>query len=241
MPRVLLINPNTRADMTETVAIAARKAWPGVEVRAVTGRFGGLYIASRAAFAIAGHAALEAFAENAQDIDAVLLACFGDPGLDALREISPVPVIGLVEAAALEASAGGARYAIVTGGLRWGPMLEEMVRQRRLDDQLAGIHTITPTGGAIASDPDAFRDVLVEACRHCISAYGAERVILGGAGLIGLAARVQPLVDIPVICSVEAGFRATASVLAQGATTRFAPQADGVASVGISPALARHL
>lgn len=241
MKQVLIINPNTRADMTETVVQAARQAWPGVEVKAATGRFGGLYIASRAAFAIAGHAALEAFAEHGAGCDAVLLACFGDPGLDALREISPVPVIGLVEAAALEASAGGARYAIVTGGLRWGPMLEEMVRLRRLDATLAGIHTIPPTGGAIASDPDAFRDVLVEACRHCVTAHGAERVILGGAGLIGLAARVQPYVDVPVICSVEAGFRATAAVLAQPETTRLPPQPDGVASIGLVPALARHL
>ncbi len=241
MKRVLIINPNTRADMTEKVMAAAGLAWPGVEIRAVTGRFGGQYIASRAAFAIAGHAALEAFAENADSCDAVLLACFGDPGLDALREISSVPVIGLVEAAALEATSGGTPYAIVTGGLRWGPMLEEMVRLRRLDDTLVGIHTISPTGGAIASEPDAFRDVLVEACRHCISAYGAERVILGGAGLIGLAEQVQPFVEAPVICSVEAGFRAVLAALAVPSETRFPPQADGVPSSGLSPALARHL
>jgi Asp/Glu/hydantoin racemase len=241
MKRVLIINPNTRADMTDKVVAAATPVWPDVEIRAVTGRFGGQYIASRAAFAVAGHAALEAFAENADRCDAVLLACFGDPGLDALREISPVPVIGLVEAAALEASSGGTRYAIVTGGLRWGPMLEEMVRLRRLDDTLAGIHTLSPTGGEIGSNPEAFRDMLVEATRHCISAYGAERVILGGAGLIGLAAQVQPLVEVPVICSVEAGFRAVLAALAVPAETRFPPQADGVPSSGLSPALARHL
>lgn len=241
MKRVLVINPNTRADMTAMVADAARLALPGVEIRPATGRFGGLYIASRAAFAIAGHAAIEAFAEQGEGCDAVLLACFGDPGLDALREVSSVPVIGLVEAAAMEAAAGGARWAIVTGGLRWGPMLEEMVRLRRLDATLAGIHTIPPTGGAIASDPDAFRDVLVEACRHCETAYGAERVILGGAGLIGLAARVQPFISIPVICSVEAGFRAVAAALAAPALPGPGPQPDGVASIGLSPALARCL
>ncbi|MCZ8181767.1 MAG: aspartate/glutamate racemase family protein [Beijerinckiaceae bacterium] len=241
MKRVLVINPNTRADMTAMVVDAARLALPGVGIRPATGRFGGLYIASRAAFAIAGHAAIEAFAEHADGCDAVLLACFGDPGLDALREISSVPVIGLVEAAALEAAAGGKRYAIVTGGLRWGPMLEEMVRLRRLDATLAGIHTIPPTGGAIASDPDAFRDVLAEACRHCVSAFGAERVILGGAGLIGLAARVQPFVDVPVICSVEAGFRAVAAALVAPPAAVPPPQPDGVASVGLTPALARFL
>ncbi|MCZ8187445.1 MAG: aspartate/glutamate racemase family protein [Beijerinckiaceae bacterium] len=241
MKRVLVINPNTRVDMTAMVVDAARLALPGVDIRPATGRFGGLYIASRAAFAIAGHAALEAFAENAEGCDVVLLACFGDPGLDALREISPFPVIGLVEAAAIEASAGGARYAIVTGGLRWGPMLEEMVRLRRLDATLAGIHTIPPTGGAIASDPDAFRDVLAEACRHCVEAFGAERVILGGAGLIGLAARVQPLVEVPVICSVEAGFRAVAAALAAPPGAMHAPKPDGVASIGLTEALARYL
>ena len=91
--RILLINPNTSAHVTDLVAGHVRTQLDGrAELRAVTGRFGARYIASRAAAAIAGHAALDALAEHGADCDAVYLACFGDPGLLALRELSRVPV-----------------------------------------------------------------------------------------------------------------------------------------------------
>src|SRR5436190_11396013 len=105
----------------------------------VTGRFGAAYISSRAAAAIAAHAALDALAEHAHDCDAVYLACFGDPGLAALKEVSPVPVVGMAEASCIEAARAGRRFGIVTGGALWKPMLEEFVATLGLSQQLAGI------------------------------------------------------------------------------------------------------
>src|SRR6266436_800421 len=82
-----MINPNTSATITEILAARMREiAGPGVTILPVTGRFGAPYIASRATAAIAGHAALDALAEHVLDCDVVYLACFGDPGLAALRK-----------------------------------------------------------------------------------------------------------------------------------------------------------
>jgi len=79
--RILMINPNTSATITDILATRMREiAGPGVTILPVTGRFGAPYIASRAAAAIAGHAALDALAEHVADCDAVYLACFGGPG-----------------------------------------------------------------------------------------------------------------------------------------------------------------
>jgi len=126
--RLLFINPNTSADLTEQGARVARKvARPETEIVPTTGRFGARYIATRAAAAIAGHAALDVFAREGKGADVVLLACFGDPALFALREISPVPVVGMAEASCHLASTLGRKFSIVTGGHRWGPMLEEFV------------------------------------------------------------------------------------------------------------------
>jgi allantoin racemase len=237
--RLLVINPNTTESITLKVAACVRALVPQVcEVEAITAAFGPAYIASRAAFAIASHASLDAFARHGAGADAVLLACFGDPGLDALREVASVPVIGLVEAAALEASAGGRAYAIVTGGERWGPMLEEMLRLRHLDGSLAAIRTVAPSGAAIAADPDGAIAMLAQACQSVVTETGAQAVILGGAGLVGLAARVQPYVSAPVICSVEAGVRASLAALTGGVQSVHAPLSDNVDSVGLSTALA---
>jgi len=236
---LLVINPNTTDSITHKVAACVRAMVPqSCETQAVTAAFGPRYIASRAAFAIASHAALDAFARHGAGADAILLACFGDPGLDALREIASVPVIGLVEAAAHEASANGCRYAIVTGGERWGPMLEEMLRLRNLNGPLAAIRTVAPSGAAIAADPHGAIAMLAQACESVVKEDGAQAVILGGAGLVGLAARVQPYVSAPVICSVEAGVRAALAALTNAIQSNQPKQADSVDSVGLSPALA---
>ncbi|MFB0489346.1 allantoin racemase [Methylobacterium sp. OAE515] len=236
--RILLINPNTSAHVTDLVAGHVRTQLDGrAELRAVTGRFGARYIASRAAAAIAGHAALDALAEHGSDCDAVYLACFGDPGLLALRELSRVPVVGMAEAACREAAARG-RFGIVTGGGAWEPMLREFVAALGLSDALAALRTVAPSGGAIASDPDAALAMLVEACRACV-ASGSETVILGGAGLAGLATRIASQVAVPIICSVEAGTRAVLAAAGRSDSAWFRP--DPVESVGLAPALAARL
>jgi Asp/Glu/hydantoin racemase len=235
MKRLLIINPNTTAAMTERVAAAARAALPDVSVEAATGRFGCAYIASRASYAVAGHAALDCLAAS-EAFDAVLLACFGDPGLDALREVAAAPVVGLVEAACGEAAAGGRRYGIVTGGALWEPMLTEQVRLRKLDAGLAGIAVVAPTGGAIAADPAGALDVLTEAARICFERDGAEAVILGGVGLIGLAEPIADRLGRPVICSVAAGLRAAAAALAEP-HDRSAAALPPVSSIGLAPTL----
>jgi allantoin racemase len=219
--RILLLNPNTSAAVTALVAARAGDladdfaddfaddlTGAAVTFVPVTARFGAAYIASRTALAIAGHAALDAFAEHGAGCDAVFLACFGDPGLLALREIAPVPVVGMLEASCLAAQKAASRYAIVTGGALWKPMLAEAVAGLGLGDGLVGIRTIERTGGEIAKDPDAALADLAAASRACVARDGAEAVILGGAALGGLAARLQPRVDVPVLCSVAAGVQA---------------------------------
>src|SRR5215813_9774955 len=124
--RLLFLNPNTSGELTELgAAVARRVARPDTEIVPATGQFGARYITTRASAAIAAHAALAAFADCGQNVDAVLIACFGDPGLLALRELAPVPVVGMAEASCHVAAARGRPFSILTGGPRWGPMLKE--------------------------------------------------------------------------------------------------------------------
>ncbi len=242
--RILVLNPNTSPEMTALVLrVLAPSTPPGVTLVPATGRFGARYISSRSAGAIAAHAALDAYAEHGRDCDAVYLACFGDPGLLALKEIASVPVIGMAEAACLRASRHG-RFAIVTGGERWGPILSEFVALLGLAPALAAIETVTPTGGDIARDPDGSIALLTEACRRSVERDGARAVILGGAGLAGLAARVQPYIGVPVLCSTQAGFAAVLE--AAGAPSPKPASGDlvlpaAVESLGLSEPLAALL
>ena len=181
-----------------------------MQIDAVTARFGAPYIACEATYAVAGHAVLDAWAcalaAGSTPPDAVLIGCFGDPGLLALRESSRAPVTGLAEAAFTEAARYGP-FAIVTGGQRWKPMLERLAHQLGYGQLLQGIHTVVPTGAQLAQDPVAARSLLASACQQAAKDFKAKAVILGGAGLAGMAAVVQADVAVPVIDSVLAGTR----------------------------------
>jgi allantoin racemase len=237
--KLLVINPNTTTDITGRMIDVGRELAPrGIMLVPQNGRFGARYISDRPSFVVAGHAALDAYAIHAGQVDGVLLACFGDPGLMALQEIAGVPVLGLAQASFAAAGAGGRRFGIVTGGVRWRPMLEQLAGELGHADSLACIETLTMTGGEIAADPDGAIAALAEAC-SAAAGRGAEAVILGGAGLVRLAARVQPLVQVPVVCSVTAGFEAAFAALeAPPATRRDFPT---VPSDGLSPELAAVL
>ncbi len=242
MATVLAINPNTTGAVTALVERHLRTAVPAIAWRMATGRFGARYIVSEAAFAIASHAALDAWAEHSEGCDAVLLACFGDPGLFALRELSPVPVVGLAEASMREVAEYAPRFSIVTGGPRWVPMLERLAIALGFAPKLASVRAIEITGGQAAADPEGAIAVLAGACREAQRADGAQAIILGGAGFAGLAARVAPLAGLPVIDSVLAGARA-AERLALGAPCPYVrrPGTKPAAATGIGAALAHRL
>ena len=245
MTAVLAINPNTTSAMTALVEHHLRATAPKIEWRMATGRFGAAYVTSEASFAIASHAALDAWAEHGEGCDAVLLACFGDPGLYALRELSPVPVVGLAEASMHAAAQHSPRFSIVTGGPRWAPMLERLALTLGFRERLVSVRAIEITGGQAAADPRRTVAALAQACKDAHAQDGAQAVILGGAGFAGFAALCAPYVahtGIAVIDSVIAGAKA-AERLALGAPCPYTRR-DGMKqtdATGIGTMLARKL
>ena len=241
MSTLLLINPNTTQSITDLVLKTAKHfAAKGTTLRAVTGAFGPRYIASRIGYAIAGHAAVDALANDKARKDAVVLACFGDPGLAALKEVSKVPVIGMAEAAILQASAVGKRFSIVTGGERWKPMLEEFIAAQGMSARLASVRTVAPTGADIARHPKAAMALLAKGCMACVREDGADVVILGGAGLAGLAAKLKSSVEVPLLDGLACAI-SMAEGLAKQRTARTGSRPAPVDSIGLSRALAKEL
>ena len=239
MTRLLLINPNTTQSITDLVLKHAKSfAAKGTTLRAISGAFGPRYIASRIGYAIAGHAAVDALANDRGTRDAVVLACFGDPGLAALKEVSKVPVVGMAEASILQACAIGRRFSIVTGGERWKAMLEEFVAAQGMSPRLASVRTVAPTGADIARNPKAAMALLAKGCSACAREDGADVVILGGAGLAGLAAKLRAAVDVPLLDGVACAI-SMAEALARQKPAKSGTAAPPVESVGLSKGLAK--
>ncbi|MGE3926051.1 MAG: aspartate/glutamate racemase family protein [Lautropia sp.] len=238
--RALLINPNTTAAITAKVLAAAQAFAPDIEFTAATGRFGAAYIASRAAYAVAGHAALDAWAAQHAGQDAIILACFGDPGLDALRELSGVPVVGMAEAAAHAAMQAASRFSIITGGTAWPPMLQDYLAARGLTHGLASIRAVEPTGATLVDAGADGVTLLREACVACIERDGAEAIVIGGAGLVAFSAPLRRLLPVPVIDGLEAAVEMACTMTRLG--VRAAPlRCAAVESTGLPDALATAL
>jgi allantoin racemase len=212
MMRLLVINPNTGQATTDRLSHFIAETLPqGVAFSCLTAKFGFPYIASEESYAVASHAVLatwQAFKEASVQEELpqrILLGCFGDPGLFAMREICTQPVTALAEASFVEASRLG-DFAIVTGGARWRPMLQRLAMGLGYGGQLKVVHTVEQTGAQLLADPVMAREILTQACRAA-EKFSVKTIILGGAGLAGYAAMVQPHVSLPIIDSVEAGVR----------------------------------
>jgi Asp/Glu/hydantoin racemase len=235
--RLLLINPNTSTEVTRRLTHFLQALLPNlVQLDAVTAQFGASYIACEASHAVAGHAVLDAWAQYLTENpapDGVLIGCFGDPGLFALKQSSSCAVTGLAESAFIEAAAHG-DFAIVTGGERWRPMLVRLAQSLGYDKKLKHIEIVTPTGAQLMADPEMAHACLTQACQSA-KAQGIQSIIVGGAGLAGYAKKLQREVDVPLIDSAEAGLR----VLLQGALAPSAASCNGFDAQwqSVSPAM----
>lgn len=224
---VLVINPNTSDAVTRTLTQHLAQGLPQAQVQGVTAAFGAPYIADERSYCIAGHAVLDAW-ERAQatapasGFAAVLVGCFGDPGLEALREVCAVPVLGLAEASMRTMAAQGKqRVAVVTGGEKWKPMLERWCRATGHDAAggmqsacITQVRALPANGAQMMQSPETALAQLGEACLQSLRESGAQAVLLGGAGLAGMGERLRAQLDIPVWDCVEAARWCLARTLA---------------------------
>jgi allantoin racemase len=206
--KLLLLNPNTSANVTELMMQVARPAAaPGTTLLSATAPRGVPYIATRAEAQIGGAVALEMLAEQHRDIDAAIIAAFGDPGLFAARELFDVPVVGLAEAAMLTACMAGRRFAIITFAQALGPWYEECVRMHGLWERCAGIRMLDGSFRQISEVQNEKEELLVDLALRSVTEDEADVLIFAGAPLSGLASRVADRVPVPVVDQVIAAVK----------------------------------
>lgn len=232
-PHILLINPNTSAEITDTIRmLAVAEIGKQASLTAVTAPFGARYISSRTSVAIAAHAVLDAFALATSDgthFDAVVVACFGDPGVDALKEMTTVPVTGFADGGLIAAAALPGRFAIATIGAAWRDMLTELAMRRGFSDRLAGVILIEEGGRA----PDVAGPRITAGAE----ALGVDRVIIGGTGLIPVLDSIAGNVAVEVVDPHRFTLHDTLRMIGTGAAAPPPTKARSSPSTGLSAAL----
>ncbi|WP_020659933.1 aspartate/glutamate racemase family protein [Amycolatopsis benzoatilytica] len=238
--RLLVVNPNISDDVTDLIrAEAQRSTAPTTELVVRTAGHGVEYIETRFEALLAAGAVAELIAEH-RDVDGVLVAAFGDPGLPALKELADVPVLGITEAALCAAALQGQRFSIIAISDRITAWYRECVERFGFGGRLASIRSIKEALHGIGSVQDDFRATLVDLARLAVEQDGADVVILAGAPLAGLAREVSGEIPVPVVDGIGAGIRFAEAVagLASGthrAGSFAAPPRKPRA--GLSPAL----
>ncbi len=221
---LLLVNPNTSAAMTAEIAAAARAvAAPGTQILARQPSFGPASIEGHFddAFGAAGVAEQVrlAAAEPSLAIDAVVIACFGDPGLDAAREAISAPVLGIAEAAFHAASMLATGFSVVTTLTRTCVIAERLVQRYGFERSCRGIHgTDIPVLALQALDP-ARLDQIEAAARQALASDRSGAIVLGCAGMAALTAELQRRLGVPVIDGVAVAVKFAEALAALGLRT----------------------
>ena len=198
--RILIVNANTSQVVTDKVAAQARaSASPGTEIVAVTGTFGGRVIGTRAEHAIGEHSTIALVSQHAPGCDAVVIGVSYDTGLRGARELLPVPVVGMTEAGLLTACMLGGRIGVISFGRRVLPLYHELVAAYGLTARIAGWRVLESTAAYQRGAHDELDRELIAAANDLVERDGAETVVLTGAVMAGVPARLQGEVPVPLI------------------------------------------
>lgn len=243
--KILLLNPNTSTAVTDLLfAAGAAAAAAGTELIPVTATTGVPYIASRAEAQIGGAIALDMIAARHREVDAVIIAAFGDPGLLGARELFDIPIVGMAEAAMLTACMLGRSFSIVTFANALVPWYRECVDMHGLAGRCASIRMLGGSFRSISDVQEEKEELLVELANRAVSEDDADVVILAGAPLAGLAAKVKDRIPVPVVDQIAAAVKQAEALAtlaprkAEAGTFRRPPAKP---TLGLPEALARRI
>jgi allantoin racemase len=228
MTQILIVNPNTTASITATIAAAAQAvAAHGTEIIAVTSAMGPASIEGfyDEAFAVPG--LIQALRER-PDSDAAVIACFDDTGLDAARTAARYPVVGICEAALVTAGQIAKRIGIVTTLPRSIVPLQELVRRYGFAERATVAACNVPVLDLERPGSGA-RDKLEAEIVRALEG-GADAIVLGCAGMADLATALSRKFDVPVVDGVAAAVKQAEALAALKLSTsrRGAYAAPGV-------------
>ncbi|WOD09167.1 aspartate/glutamate racemase family protein [Marinomonas sp. GJ51-6] len=218
---IQLINPNTSTEMTAVMAASAvTVALPTTKIMPSTPLHGPKSIECALDETIASAALLDLIQEGKQQgVDAHIIACFGDPALDAARELADAPVIGIAEAAFQLASLISHRFGIVTTLSRTLPASEHLLQKYGHKQHCSGVRASDiPVLELENLAPEAYQ-LLKNECLEAINLDGAEAIVLGCAGMSNLVEKLSQELPVPIIDGVTAAVKLAESLHQLGLRT----------------------
>lgn len=203
MSTLIVINPNSSQIVTDGIDAAIDPLRnTGVPIRCLTLAEGppGIESQRQADLTIAPMLALAAAQTDAAGF---VVACFGDPGLHALRDQTSLPVVGIQEASVMTALTLGQRFGVIA---ILPPSIPRHLRAfgaMGVLDRLAGDRALG-LGVAELADDTKSRDAMIATGKRLRDEDGADVLIMGCAGMAGYRAALQQATGLPVVEPTQA-------------------------------------
>ena len=213
--KIMIINPNSDPEMTATIQSAAEQFAAG-EFNVTTMPTPGApqYIETYEDQIKAAPGMIQLVRKNESQYDAFIIACHCDPNLDAIKEITKKPVVGIGEASMKLATMLGHRFSVVSATSHSTPNKEALIRQYHLQDQLASIRSPAKESPACSRE-----EKFLEAARLALEEDKAEVIVLGCACLAGLDKSLQEKLGVPVLDGVICALIIAAGLVKYGVST----------------------
>lgn len=218
--QIKVINGNTFQPMTAAIdAVAQAACSPGTTVVTTQPQRGPESIESYYDEYLAIPGILEEIILSGSKFDAFVIACWGDPGVEAARELTTNPVIGIAEASMYVANMVAARWGVITTQHRSLDMVEKTIYRAGFAHRCVSIRT---TGIAVVETETARAatvDTLEAMGRLAITEDKVEALCLGCAGMGGLDRELEQRLGIPVIDAVAAAVKLAEALVGLGKFT----------------------
>lgn len=219
---ILVVNANASEAATEALrARGPAYAGPGTRLEFATAPAGPEGIDTPLDLTIAAVEVAKVIARERDRHDAFVIACGGDPGLDAARTITGKPVVGIAEAAMLFVRPLGMRFSVLTTLDRDLPGIIAMAQRHGVADRLAGAAVIGGTTAELIADlgEEGLRERAIAACRRAVEEDHADLILLPGSVLAGLEQAISAATGVPAIAGLACGIKLAEALAGLGVRT----------------------
>jgi len=215
MMKVLIINPNSDPEMTKAIQKTADNFSGGsyaVECKPTPGAL--KFIETYEDEIKSAPGMIKILRENEDKFDAFIIACHSDPNLDAMKEISRKPVVGIAEASIKLASMLGHRFSIISNTKHSIPSKEALVKKYNLQNMLASVRAPQDESSVIKME-----EQYMAAAKSAIEEDMAEVIVLGCAGMTGMDKPIQKKLGVPVLDGIVCALIIATGLIKYGVST----------------------
>ena len=197
--RILVVNPvGTRIWDKKDEGYLRRFARKDTSIKVVSLKDGPSSLETFQSMVSVCPAIIELVKSIESDYDAIMINCFGDPCVEAIREIVNVPVLGPGETSMMIASLLGHKFSVVSPTKKTALQVESRVRALGIEQRFASAVGLDIAVLDLERDVKKTVKAVVKASEKAVR-DGAEVIALGCTGLAYMADEIRKRLNVPLI------------------------------------------